>query len=67
MWTERKVQLRQLLFASRLSLPPEGSVEQQKKEMWQRTALVPAAPAFWLAMTGSCSRIHAGGKKETSE
>lgn len=64
MWTERKVQLRQLSFPSRLSLPPEGSVEPQEKEVRQCTALVPAAPAFWLAMAGNCSRIMPEGRKK---
>lgn len=70
MWTERKVQLRQLSFPSRLSLPPEGSVEQQEKEVWQCTALVPAVPLlfqkfhFWLAMAGNCSRIMPEGRKK---
>lgn len=68
MWTERKVRLRELIqFPSRLSLPPEGSVEQQEKEVGQCTALVPAAPVFWLAMAGNWSRIRAGGRKETPE
>ena len=37
------------------------------KGRWQCTALVPAAPVFWLAMSGKWSRIRAGGRKETSE